>query len=76
MNQTYREAKLQRVRGMQSRSRHLGWAWFVLSGFGVYVGVEQRRFFLGFLLLCAANALFAWGLSLHRRVKRLLRLYD
>jgi hypothetical protein len=76
MTQTYREAKLQRARGMRSRATHLGVAWIVLSGFAIHVGVGRQRFFLGLLLLCAANALFVWGLTLHRRAKRLLRLYD
>lgn len=73
MNLSHRLDKVERIRGMQSRSFHLGLAFVTLSGAGLYVGVILHRFLVGITLVLLANWAFVWGLSLHRRARDLLK---
>lgn len=72
MNTAKFEADRRRVRRLERRSTHLGLAFLVLSGAGLYAAVGQRRFLVGFGLLLLANGLFMWGLVFHRRAREIV----
>lgn len=69
MNESEFRADRIRVRRLERRSSHLGLAFLVLSGAGIYAAVGQKRFLVGLAFIVAANVLFAWGLSFHRRAR-------